>query len=240
MSVLRSRTARERKSPRSRRDALGRKKVACNTENPSTTKRTQAERQKFKHGRFADSVSERRLAGKESSWVPGSYAISAASKRNSRLLPALRDDGSESRGFSLFVLPRPATMHKYHWAGLSFSIKEVTFLRRFIRVWGAYLYAEKRVVEGQDETSIWKMEAASMYHHGVGCGAHRGTRYRSCHFGYPTPTGLETFSQAPEEKLYSPGYPGSLPQQWFTECREVMHMICQEDNQMRAEQHRTL
>lgn len=47
------------------------------------------------------------------------------------------------------------------------SAKEFRVLKRLVWVRGAYQNAEERAVKGEDETSIWKMAAASMYERGL-------------------------------------------------------------------------
>lgn len=87
-----------------------------------------------------------RTAGYESSQYPGSLAGSAASKRDSKLSPDVRDDDFESSKSSLAAFRSSASIREKHRANLTFSVEKVTFRRERVRVFEAYQYAEKRGV----------------------------------------------------------------------------------------------
>lgn len=116
--------------------------------------REKAEEQKLKHWRLADVVSQSRPAGYYSSRCTGSLAVSAPSRKNTRLLPALRDDGFESRKLPLATLLHFASISEEHRDTLCFGVEEVKFLRHLLWNRGAYQYAENRAVEG------WNVEAS--------------------------------------------------------------------------------
>lgn len=147
-----------------RRGAGEQKETEISPETPLTLERTQDKRQKLKHRNFADSRAQSRSLGHEFSSYPGSLAVSAVFKRESMVLPALRDDHFRSHSFSMVASHCAAFIPEKHRASLFFSVEEVKLLAKL--AWGcrAYEYARGLALEGQKETSIWR-RAASLYKH---------------------------------------------------------------------------
>lgn len=166
-SVLRYAAAREGKSAKSRHGRSRWNKTASCAELPPSKERTQAKKQKLKHGRFADVVSQSPQIGPESSQFPDSLAVSAAFKRGSRLLSALRDDYLESYKLPLAALFHSAFISEEYRPTLFLSIEEVKSLLELVWIGEMYHHAKQHATKRRDETSYWRA-AVSMYQHGLG------------------------------------------------------------------------
>lgn len=99
-----SETARERKSARLRRREGDWKERISSAETLPTVKRTQTRRKELVHRRFADLLPESRPVGYGSSLCSGSFAVSVAFIRKSRLPLGLQDSDFKSRSFFLVPL----------------------------------------------------------------------------------------------------------------------------------------
>lgn len=149
-SLLRSESARQRLSARSRRTGDRWKKSASGAKTLLAVEGTQGKEQKLKHGRFADSVSQSRPIGYESSQYLGSRATTAGCNRNNTLLPDLRGNEFGSLNSSLVAFLRFDFMSTEHSANLFFSVEEAMLLRELILVCRAYQYARRLSTESTD------------------------------------------------------------------------------------------
>lgn len=101
-------------------------------------------------------------------------------------------------------------------------VKEVKFLRDLVWIWGAYQYAKKPFVEGQDESSIWRVAAASMYYHGLGAAFSAKRAVETAHRGYATLKEFRTLPRALGNTVQSLDYPSRLPRQSLGEFLDFM------------------